>query len=663
VSDSFKPGIQGLRALAVLLVLVYHIWPNSMGGGYVGVDVFFVISGFLITGILYREANATGQIDVLGFYAKRIRRLMPAATAVLVAVAVCIIFVPQVRHVDTAKQIVASALYFQNWLLASQAVDYLAAENAAGPLQHFWSLSVEEQYYIGWPLVFLLASALGRRISTSMRAVFLVIISVAFAWSLVYSIYLTPKNPGWAYFSTLTRIWELALGGGLAVLMSNRDWSLGRGVRELILVAGTTAILASAAWMTAATAFPGYAALAPTIGAAALLLVLSAQPGSLGSILFGNRLMVYIGDISYSLYLWHWPVVVFAKAVLRVDQLGLREGIVVAAISLAFAHTSKQLLEDRWRAAPVKWPDAWKTYVLGLAAIALSLGSAIGVYQGSRSAIGRSPVVADTGPQTAVFHPAVMDAESDTGRAYKMRCITTTLGVEVEECNMVSNPGARRVVVVGDSHAVAWLPAMEVVAKERGWELIAVVKSACTFADFPEELHGNAGTDTMKSCLTWSKRAIEHVQQLHPDILVVTHSRASMSKMSDARDRDVVVADAIYAALQRVKRADTELFAIIDTPRFAQKVPECMSSLSSGYTACGATRERAFAGTDPLSTLGKRHEAVDVIDLTDQICSADRCDPVVRGILAWRDAHHMTGTFSESLAGELGRRIDRALVK
>ncbi|WP_312913850.1 acyltransferase family protein [Stenotrophomonas sp.] len=663
MSESFKPGIQGLRALAVMLVLVYHIWPNSMGGGYVGVDVFFVISGFLITGILYREAAGTGGIDVLGFYAKRIRRLAPAATGVLVAVAVCIVFVPQIRHLDTAKQIVGSALYFQNWLLASQAVDYLAAENAAGPLQHFWSLSVEEQYYIGWPLVFLAASALGKRISTSMRTVFLTIISVAFVWSLAYSIYLTPKNPGWAYFSTLTRIWELALGGALAVLVSNRQYAPVRGLREVLVVVGTISILASASLMTAATAFPGYAALAPTLGAAALLWVLSSNPGTLGSAVFGNRLMVYIGDISYSLYLWHWPVVVFAKFVLRVDELGLREGVVVAAISLALAHTSKQLLEDRWRAAPVKWPDAWKTYVLGLAAIALSLGSAMVVYQRGRSTEGRAPVVADAGSQTAVFHPSVMDAESDTGRAYKMRCITTTLGVEVEECNMVSNPGGRRVVLVGDSHAVAWLPALEVVAKERGWELIAVVKSACTFADFPEELHGNAATDTMKSCLTWSKRAIERVRQLKPDILLVTHSRASMSKMADARDRDVVVADAIYAALQRVKQADTELLAIIDTPRFAQKVPECMSSLGSAYTACGVARERAFSGIDPLSTLAARHEAINEIDMTDQICSADRCEPVVRGILAWRDAHHMTGTFSESLSGELGRRIDQALVK
>jgi len=661
VSDSFKPGIQGLRALAVLLVLVYHIWPSSMGGGYVGVDVFFVISGFLITGILYREAVGTGGIDVLGFYAKRIRRLMPAATGVLVAVAVCIVFVPQVRHLDTARQIVGSALYFQNWLLASQAVDYLAAENAAGPLQHFWSLSVEEQYYIGWPLVFLAASALGKRISTSMRTIYLAIISVAFVWSLAYSIYLTPRNPGWAYFSTLTRIWELALGGALAVLASNRQYVSARGLREALVVMGTISIIASAGLMTAATAFPGYAALAPTLGAAALLWVLSSNPGTLGSAVFGNRLMVYIGDISYSLYLWHWPVVVFAKAVLRVEELGWREGIVVLAIAFALAHTSKQLLEDRWRAAPVKLPGLWKTYALGITAIGLSLGAAASVYQGSRGSAGSSATVADATAAQVAFHPSPMEAEADMGRVYKMGCITTTLGTEVKDCSMISRPGAPRVVVVGDSHAVAWLPALEAVAKERGWELTAIVKSACTFAEFPEQLHGNAAADTMKSCLIWSKKAVEHVQQLRPDILIVTHSRASMSKMSAAGNGDAVVADAIYAALQRVKQQDTRLVAILDTPRFAQKVPECMSSPGSDYAACGVSREKAFAGRDPLFALGQRYKDVAVLDLTDQMCSADRCEPVVRGMLAWRDAHHMTGTFSASLAEELGRRLDRTL--
>ena len=228
----FLPEIQGLRAVAVGLVLIFHVWPSILPGGYVGVDVFFVISGYLITGLLVRTALRDGRISLVDFYSRRARRLLPAATAVLAATfAGMFVFLPEARWEEAATQIAASALYVQNWVLAWLSVDYLGAENAASPVQHYWSLSIEEQFYFVWPLVMIAAIAIARRFGLSLRRTFVVALAVIFALSLAASILLTAQEPAQAYFVTHTRMWELALGGLLALTIHRVQWLQGGGGR------------------------------------------------------------------------------------------------------------------------------------------------------------------------------------------------------------------------------------------------------------------------------------------------------------------------------------------------------------------------------------------------------------------------------------------------
>ncbi len=346
----FRPDIQGLRAIAVLLVVAFHLWPEAVTGGFVGVDVFFVISGFLITGHLLQHPPRSAR-DLLDFWGRRIRRILPAALLVLAVTAVATrILVPETRWVADASEIIASALYVENWALAANSVDYLAAAAAPSPVQHYWSLSIEEQFYIVWPVVLLGAYWLARRLPLAPRPVVRLAMLAIIGGSLLISATATANDPASAYFVTQTRVWELALGGFVATLVpfgwSLRSTLVGDGLAWL----GVAMICVAGLVFTETTPFPGTAALLPVLGAALVILAAASGRRSPTRVL-AFRPIQHIGDTSYSIYLWHWPLIVlWPYAFGQVDPLP----ILVASLVLAWV--TKVLVEDRVRFAPSLQP-------------------------------------------------------------------------------------------------------------------------------------------------------------------------------------------------------------------------------------------------------------------------------------------------------------------
>lgn len=386
-----KAEIQGLRAIAVGSVLLFHIWPSLIPGGYVGVDVFFVISGYLITGLLFREAQATGSISLLAFYARRVRRLLPAATAVLVAVAIFLPLLPRARWQETIHEIVASALYVENWQLARLAVDYLGGENAPSPLQHYWSLSIEEQFYIAWPLIMLGVLAMARRTTDIRRAFFLVLLAI-FSVSLVASIVLTASDPVTAYFVTHTRVWELTLGGLLALVVLP---PLSSAVREAMRVLGLAGIGIACVAFSTDTRFPGAAALLPTLGAALVIAAGKSSAERSTYKVLALRPMQYLGDISYSVYLWHWPLIVFASLHLADSRISPTMGGFILAATIVLAAASKRFIEDPFRhpaptTPPLRSIASGATSVLGVVSASAVMLVVI-QNSGTKAALMRSP--------------------------------------------------------------------------------------------------------------------------------------------------------------------------------------------------------------------------------------------------------------------------------
>ncbi|HEX5912326.1 MAG TPA: acyltransferase, partial [Rubrobacter sp.] len=334
--EGFRPDVEGLRAVAVGVVLLYHAGVPFAPGGYVGVDVFFVISGYLITGLLLRELEKTGTVSLARFYSRRAKRLLPLTVVVLAFVVVlsCLLFDP-VRMDEVSLGVVASGLYVMNWLLAARATDYFAAGLQASPIQHFWTLAVEEQFYLLWPTLLLVVVWWSRRIGLGLRPVLATTLAVVVISSLAYSVYSTELQAGAAYFSTLTRGWELALGGLLALVPASRLGRQPRWVAFALGWAGLGAIAFATLRFNDGTLFPGYAALVPTLGTAAII---AAGFGIESTMTFAVPVrwltlgpVRHVGRTSYSWYLWHWPPLVFAATLW--GKLSPLEGTAVLAVS------------------------------------------------------------------------------------------------------------------------------------------------------------------------------------------------------------------------------------------------------------------------------------------------------------------------------------------
>ena len=664
-STPFRPDIQGLRAIAVGLVLVFHIWPDWLPGGYVGVDVFFVISGYLITSLLWRELERSGTISLRGFYARRVRRLLPAASVVLLAVALAtLLWAPQFKWREIAYDIAASALYVQNWRLSSNAVDYLAAEEAIGPLKHFWSLAIEEQYYIVWPLSLLIGVALlsGRR-TMGRRSALTVLALLVGTGSLGFSVQLTADEPAIAYFATHARIWELAMGSALA--LSPGRWGP-RWARAGAGWTGLAMMLAAGLLFDRETQFPGHAALLPTVGTALVLWAgAGAQAGAVQRLL-ALRPMQFLGDISYSLYLWHWPLIVFAGYVLGRGH-STAEGLPLLAGSILLAWWSTAQVENRFRAGHGGAGEPRSRIgAPGIAAIGMGLclvaataivvlveqrGRAAGELAGDDAHPGaRSLLAGVPAPEGVPLLPALAVAREDLAAAYGNGCHQRPRHVEPGGCDIGNPDGDYVVVLVGDSHAANWIPALEEAGRMTGARVLSYTKSACALTRRDVALRGKPYPE----CTQWSEAMIVELRALRPDLLLLARSRQTGLYGAESVRENTALATAMYREmLAELRDIAGRVVVLRDTPRMRADPPECLAKSME----CGTPIRRAMSGIDPMYEAAAAVPGVERVDLTDAFCTAEYCPAVVGNVLVWRDRHHFTATYARSIAGELARRL------
>jgi peptidoglycan/LPS O-acetylase OafA/YrhL len=666
-----RTDIQALRAVAVVLVVLFHLWPARVSGGYVGVDVFFVISGFLITSHLIK-APPRGPRDVGAFWARRIRRLLPAAFVVIAATAIASwVFLPESQWRSLAGDAVASALYVENWNLAGGATDYLAAEDASSPFQQFWSLSVEEQFYIAWPLLIAAALALApRRRSRSTLTAIGIPVAVVFVSSLAASAVLTATNPSAAYFVTHTRMWELALGGLLAVGIAARpQWfAAPSGVRALVAWAALAAIAWSALTYTHATPFPGTAALVPTVAAAAFLAARSEAGRWSPSRITGTAPVQFTGDVSYSIYLWHWPVIVILPYVTgQTLHWPLKLAIVAAVIPIAWL--SKTWIEDPPQRATRFARPAWAAgfALTGMLAV-MALGGAQVAVAADReqqaatrlAAAMADPVCAgaaamapgshcDGGPHGAELLTTPAQAAADRPAPYADGCWTSAPFTARKVCTYgeQTNPTAR-IALVGNSHAGHWLPALQELATTHRWHITTYLVSACFPVDLPQDF---AKAGASEGCRAWGRWAVEQTAGQDYD-LVVTSARSGPSLTGVAQSDQVAAATAGYLdTLGAWADAGDRVLVLRDTPYGEVLTPDCVAQHASDLSACDgpqARREVPDAMADAARAL--RLETVQVADLTPYFCADAQCYSTIGGLIVYSDRSHMTTTFAKTLA-------------
>lgn len=666
-ADRFRPDIQALRALAVTLVVVYHLWPTRLTGGYVGVDVFFVISGYLITSHMWREAVETGGIRLGRFWARRARRLLPSALTVLLFTAVASIWLlPAATVGSSLKEILASVFYGENWFLAASSVDYQAAESAASPVRHYWSLSVEEQFYVMLPLLLVGAIWFARRARLPHRRVVMgVIVSAALA-SFGYGLWLTAVSPA-AYFSTFTRLWEFAFGAVVAIAVgrvSGRPWIAALG---LVLIVG------SAVAFDAATPFPGYHALVPVVGTA---LVLVGGSGTFVDRVGLWRPVAHVGRTSYAIYLWHWPLIVLAPALLG-EEPGRLDKLAIAALTVVLATATTLLIEDPVRFSPrllagrsPRAVAAWSLAGMATVTLVVVAGMLAADARAERereqadelaarleACLGAGSLLPGTEcPPPAgepVFVPALADLEDDTGN--RPECWSGLGDPGFHQCT-VGSPGAtgERFLVLGDSHSNALLAAYDSLGRTTDWTFDLAGHAGC----YPttRTLHGPGSA--RDACDAWRAAALEAIEGAHDyDAIIVTRRRLEEPD-PERRERDV---EALVEAWNLAPEG-VPVLVLPDNPRMDRDFVACLESEGPRRAhVCGAPVADALP-PDLLWDAADQARDARVVDLTRAYCADGQCSPVIGSVIVYRpDGHHVSATYAATVAPFLEQGIEAAL--
>jgi peptidoglycan/LPS O-acetylase OafA/YrhL len=682
----FRPDIEGLRAIAVLLVLAYHARIPGFTGGYIGVDVFYVVSGFLITGLIVRELQATGRVDLPTFYTRRARRLLPAALVVIACTVIAsAIVLPPLRVPDVAADGAAAALYVSNIRFAAQATDYLQAELDPSPLLHFWSLGVEEQFYLFWPALLFLAAR--RRFDARRLGLVIAVVAIAsFALGLVW----TSTDAPLAFFLLPARAWELAVGAGLALGLV-RLARLPAAVATLAVAVGVALIGVGGVTFDTATPFPGTAALLPVAGAALVIAGGLPQPLNPLSRLVAIGPMRWIGGISYSLYLWHWPLLVLPAAAVG-SALPGPVRLALVGVTFVLAAGSRRFIEDpirHGRAARIR--PSRSLAAAGVASLVVAgVSLSAGVFAGPRPALAApigdvvvdlpslrpttspttepssvpataspEPTMAPTpaGPVPDDLVPSLAAVRDDIPVIYADACHAEWRETTPRDCVYGDAGAATTVVLIGDSHAAHWFPTFQRLADEQDWRLVSLTKSACPVADLP--VYNTGLKREYVECDEWRSAVVERIARERPSMVVISDSRTGQFWVDGAAvpagDREDLWAAGLERSIREIEPLADHVVVIGDTPRPGSDVPVCLSDHLDDALACATPVSKAV-GVQRMATerAVTAETGAAFIDPTSWLCPTSPCPAVIGRVLVYRDGHHMTTPFARALAPYLG---------
>lgn len=697
----FRPDIEGLRAVAVLGVVLFHAGVPGVGGGFIGVDVFFVISGFLITGLLWREVSTAGTIRLRRFYGARARRLLPASATVGVITAIAaFLLLPPLAIRPVLLDGITSALYVGNCWFFLEATDYFSATDSASPFLHYWSLGVEEQVYLVWPAIILGAAWVIRRTrrragatGPSSKIPYLIILVLIGAASFAAALVITRMWPPAGFFLMPSRAWELAAGG--LVALTAGQWS--RLSPRLAAAAGWLglgAVVLTCVRLSSSTQYPGIATLVPVLGTALVIGAGCAAPDRGAGRALSLAPMRAIGRVSYSWYLWHWPVLLLAVPLLG-HPLGLTGRLVTVVISAGLAVLTLHYIENPVRLSTAVNSSPGRSLAVGGAATAVAVcvgmvllmfvpipvgpgpaaptltvsepsRSAIQGFDGYNAAVNYAleqvqAAVAASANLNAVpsnLEPPLADAAAEEPRMYVHGCMRDFFQVDLPECASGDTASKTTVALVGDSNAAMWNPAFEWVAARRHWRLESMDKVGCALVDLPLTTPHLRREYT--ECERWREQVITRLQAEHPRLIVLGMSRAYLNQGFTSYDPAWIAG--LSRLMQQLRGTGANVLVLGPIPDPQSAVPACLSGHLDDVLACSPRRSVA------VNEAGIAAEAVatnvgggQYVDVTRLFCAGDRCPVIVGNALVYLDRVHLTYEYSRLLAPVMGLLADRTL--
>jgi peptidoglycan/LPS O-acetylase OafA/YrhL len=642
---AYRTDIQGLRAVAVMLVVIFHADIPFFSGGYVGVDVFFVISGYLISGLLFKELNTNGKIDFKLFYARRIRRILPlSAFVAFITLVVFSYYLSPLELKELSKTTLFTSLFSSNLWFVFQSTDYFGSDIKANALLHTWSLGVEEQFYFLWPAVIALLPVFSN--NKNFWKWQILIISII---SLGAFLYLYHENQPLAFFGMPTRAWQFGFGALIYFLpiYKKPNWFF----LNFIAAIGLLAILYTTFNVSAGFNGNPYWAILPTLGAC--LIIWSGKMCN-KHIIYGflsSRTMVFIGTLSYSLYLWHWPVLVL----LKLDSGELDPFSIVFGLLLIFGFS---YLSYRYIETPLRSNKNLKSnvrsFVFGGLLVAAGVGSSLFFYMHAKSALNSSGQI-----KIASAQFAGKDAKN---------CKTLIPDVAIVECVFGDQNSNISIVLLGDSKMQQWLPVISQMGIKNGWKIIPIIKDGCSPAYIDIYL-GNLGRE-YRECGLWRDSAINRVIELNPDLVMISHF-TGYNILENDKSRAAIDDDWLkgYKALsERMAKIDSKLLLLRDNPEIPINVPKCLSrSVGKGDISENMCRfpisEVSFrlnfyqAAVEGLN----QYSDANFLDLTSHYCADGFCPTYSNGIIRYIDTHHISIEFAEELSQNIENKLSLLL--
>jgi peptidoglycan/LPS O-acetylase OafA/YrhL len=689
-SGFYRHDLDGLRGIAIALVAVFHVWFGRVSGG---VDVFLALSGFFFGGRLLRTALTPGaSLWPVPEVVRLVRRLLPALVVVLAASAVLTILIqPETRWETFADQSLASLGYFQNWELANTASDYLRAGEAVSPLQHIWSMSVQGQFYIAFlALVFSFAYLFRRLLGKYMRISFVVLLSSLTIASFVYAIFAHNADQATAYYNSFARGWELLLGALLGALVPYVRWPM--WLRTTVAVVALAAILSCGALIDGVKEFPGPWALVPV--GATMLFILSAanrhsDPSTAGRLPAPNRLLatapfVSLGSMAYSLYLWHWPLLIFWLSHTGQSRVNFGEGAIVLLVSGVLAWLTTRYVETplryRGAASPTPAVPLWTrlrrpTIVLGsivgllgvtLTATAFGWREHVTVQRANGKELSTLSTRDYPGALALLNHakvpklpmrPTVLEAKNDLPETTTDGCISDFDNSDVINCTFGDTSAQRTIALAGGSHAEHWITALSLLGQRHHFKVVTYMKMGCplTTEQLPLVMGDNR---PYPGCREWNDRVMPQLIADHPDFVFTTSTRPWNIKPGD-------VMPATYIGIwQTLSDNNIPILAMRDTPWMVRNGEPYFPSdcLASGGDAnsCGIKRSAVLSEHNQTLDFVGQFPLLKPLDMSDAVCRKDICRAVEGNVLLYRDAHHISTTYMRTMTNELGRQIGAA---
>ncbi|WP_067597908.1 acyltransferase family protein [Nocardiopsis listeri] len=647
-----RADIEGLRAVAAVLIAVYHIWFGTVSGG---VDVFLLLTGFLITGSLVRAMERDGRIAFGAFWTKLVKRLFPAGAVVLGAVLVMTyLFFPRSQWMTVIDDVRAAVLYYGNWHLAAGSVDYMADNSAASAAQHFWSLAVQGQFYLLWPVLITLAGLVAVRLGVRVRRVAFAAVGIVFVVSLAYSLWITAVEPVWAYFDTGARLWELALGGMLALVVHRVD--LPGTLRMIAGWLGLAGLVSCGLVIGDSLPYPGFASLWPTV--AALLVILAGAGEAANGRFSANRLLgvrplTWLGGHAYTLFLWHWPVLIVYLELTERVRPSLTGGLMVLASSFAAALFTTRVIEGsvnrvtKRHRAPSWSLAAGVIFIVPVLAAGSLWAHSIDQDRRLRLELSSNPLAypgaaVHLNPELAAGLPDLPIHPDTTTVARETIDQTRSCNAVVEDTEVVScefgDPGSDyTIAMVGSSHVRHWFQAMRTLADQHGWRLVTMTKNACQFSSEEQVYRGEVYTE----CTAWNADVMLELAELTPDAVF------TLASLTD-RKEDEHVPTGFVDRWRLLDGMGVDVIAIRDTPRFDFPVPECIDR--NGRDECSSPKAESMAEVPPFKDLPNVPHNTRFLDLTDSLCEDGVCHGVIGNQLVYYDTDHLSYAFSRSLA-------------